>query len=484
MKAPSRVRGSRSYNKRRVNQAVGRIAKALAAGARLALAGIFWLVARAAYHVDVRGLEHDERLPHTYYALAHKRDADPIPLLPSLLGHRGWRALAGEVRFALRSDAFTHGFLARILGATLPGRALRILTLGKVLPLLGIMPIDGLRRPMEEWLRVSLQVDGDGPAGGALTSPALERFAALAGRSASDIAALPLSSLLGWRYLPELRGLRGPETLVGPRRYRAERHVLAQVRLQLANLSAWMRESGSLLGAPEGGLTPNGHVQPLAGGLHRVLRDAPADSCVVPIVIIYDFMRAGRTRVHIDVAPSLRNAPALPERRLHMELRQTWLRAMRFTCGQLASGYLVWSGETRRQEFTLAEMAAAVHWLATALAAHGRHVDPDLLDARKTRRHVARYLTYAKRHGYARRTKLGGWTPIPHDLTVHASSGEAGYLQQPLAYAWHELLDMLDGAGDATVRAVTDRSSGDLDGWLQWMYQQSASAVTTRVASR
>lgn len=464
---------------------MGRLTKALAASARLALAGIFWLVARALYHVEVQGLEHDACEPHTYYALAHKRDADPIPLLSPLLRHRGWHALTVEVRFALRSDAFTHGFLARILGATLPARVLRVLSLGNILRLLGIMPIDGLLRPMEEWLRVTVRLDGDGLAGSVLSPSALERFATLAKRSASDIAAWPVSSLLNWHYLPELRRLRGPEVLVGARRHRAERHVLAEVRLQLANLSAWIREGGSLLGAPEGGLSPNGRVQPLAGGLHRILRDAPADSRVVPIVIMYDFMRAGRTHVHMDVATPLQNAPALPERRLHMELRQAWLRAMRFTCSQLASGYLVWAGETGREAFTLAEMALAIRRLAMVLSARGRPVDPDLLDARKAQRHAASYLAYAARHGLARRMKFGRWVPLPQDLTVHAGSGEVGYAQQPLAYAWNELLDMLGVGGYEPMSAsAREGARGGLDEWIQWIYQQSTSVDVMRTASQ
>lgn len=439
-------------------------------------------MSRAAYRVDVRGLEHDERAPHTYYALAHKRDLDPIVILPPLLRHRGWRALTGEVRFALRSDAFTHGFLARIVGATLPGRALRVLSLGDVLRPLGAMPIDGLRRPMEEWLRVTLREDGDEPVGTALSLEERARFAALSRQRGNDIAAQPLSSLLSWRYLPELRTLRGPETLVGARHHRAERYVLADVRRQLAKLSAWMRSGGSLLGAPEGGLTPDGHVQPLAGVLHRVLRDAPADTCVMPIVIVYDFMRTGRTRVYLDVAAPLRKAPALLERHLRIELRRAWLNAMRFTCSQLASGYLVWAGETDRAEFTLAEMALAVRHLAVALTERGRQVDPDLLDMRRARRDVARYLTYAQRHGLARRAKSGHWMAVRHDLAVHVNPGEGGYVRQPLAYAWHELLDMLGVDGIDTASASHGLREG-LDGWIQWMYQQSATPVTARAAS-
>ncbi|MGH2514872.1 MAG: hypothetical protein ACRDHP_04385 [Ktedonobacterales bacterium] len=449
---------------------------ALAAGARVALAGIFYIVVRAIYSIEIHGLECDEHTQHTYYALAHKRDVDPIILLPPLLRHRGWRALAGGVRFALRGDAFMPGFLARLLGPTPLAWALRPLALGGVVRGLGALPIESLQRPVEEWLRDTLRLDGDGTAGAVLSPDALERLAMTSSERFSDVAAKSTAALFAWRYLAELRVLRGSEVLAnGSRRRNAKRHFVTAVRAQLGALSAALR-AGSLVGAPEGGLSPDGRVRPITGGLRRILRGAPADTCVLPVVMIYDFMRAGRPRVFVDLAPPLPNPVALSEGRLHAELRSAWLHAMRFTCTQLATGYLVWAAETDQGEFTLAEMAVAVCRLALAFAATDRHVDAALLNWRTTRHAVARYLAYAQRRGLVRRTKAGYWLSIPRDVTVHPGPNEAVYTDQPLAYAWNELLDLL-GAELQTFASPSTIPHEAVNGWLQWMYQQSVPVV-------
>lgn len=458
---------------------MGRITSALTAGARVLLAGIFRVVVRAFYAVEIHGLEHDARAPHTYYVLSHKRDVDPIILVPPLLRHRGWRALAGGVRFALRADAFSPGFLARLLGPTPLAWALRPLALNGVVRILGALPIESLHRPAEEWLRDTLRLDGDGPAGKALSPRALEQLAAASSERASAIAAKPLSALFAWPYLAELRTLRGPDILAGERRHSAMRYLLTTVRAQLGALSAALLTYGSLLGAPEGGLSPDGRVRPIAGGLYRILRDAPADTCVLPVVIVYDFLRTGRPRVFIDLAPPLPNAVARSGRLLHAELRRAWLAAMRFTCSQLATGYLIWAVETSRGEFTLAEMAVAVRGLAMALATAGRHVDAALLSPRAARRTIARYLAYAQRHGLVRRAKHGRWLAIPRDLTIQPQTqlGQAAYASQPLVYAWNELLDLL---GTERREASYDGSAPHTavdDDWLQWIGKQHVPAA-------
>lgn len=448
--------------------------RVLAAGTRVVLAGIFNLVVRMLYAVEVHGLEHDQRATYTYYAVSHKRDVDPIILLPPLLRHRGWRALAGGVRFAMRADAFTPGFLARLLGSTRLGRAVRPLALGGIVRFLGALPIDSPQRFVEEWLRDTLRIDGDGPAGAILSPEEAERFATAANEPAAHIAALPISALFAWRYLAALRTVRGPEVLAeGSRRRNAKRHFITVVRAQLGALSAALRANGALLGTPEGGLSPDGRVRPITGGLLRILRDAPPDTLVVPVVVMYDFMRTGRSRVFIDLAPPLPSQPTPADADLPATLRRAWLQAMRFTCTQLATGYLVWAAATDRGEFTLAELAVALRRLALALAATGRHVDAALLDQRTARHAAARYLAYARRHGLARRTKTGRWLAIPRDLTIRPDPVTPPYASQPLAYAWNELRDLLGTEPQAATLGGPAPDDAVRD-WLQWLYQRTA----------
>src|ERR1700758_2782316 len=82
---------------------------------RTIIAAAFWIATRLSFHVEIRGLEHDRAQPRTYFGMAHKRDLDPIVLIPSIIFHRGWRGLDGDVHFALRGDGFSPGYLARIV---------------------------------------------------------------------------------------------------------------------------------------------------------------------------------------------------------------------------------------------------------------------------------------------------------------------------------------------------------------------------------
>ncbi len=76
------------------------IAIVLIAACRTIIATAFWIATRLSFHVEIHGLEHDGGLPSTYFGIAHKRDLDPIILIPSIMFHRGWRGLSGDVHFA------------------------------------------------------------------------------------------------------------------------------------------------------------------------------------------------------------------------------------------------------------------------------------------------------------------------------------------------------------------------------------------------
>src|SRR5215813_2764330 len=81
--------------------------------ARPALAAAFATIPRMAFALEISGLEHARVQPPVYFAISHKRDLDTMAPLGRILFHRGWRALTKEVRFAMRSDSFGPGFLAR-----------------------------------------------------------------------------------------------------------------------------------------------------------------------------------------------------------------------------------------------------------------------------------------------------------------------------------------------------------------------------------
>jgi hypothetical protein len=419
---------------------------------RLMLAGLFAVAPRLFVTIAVHGLAHDTGAPRTLFAITHKRDLDAFAPLPRLLGHRGWRALTSDVHFAMRADSFQPGFLARVVQH--PGwfaRLLRPISVGPVLRAVGVHPLDSLHfRPAETWLREALIAEGDVALGTLLAPDALASIAAAAGDDPAALAQRPLSALLAWRYFRPLQRQLGSELFRGPARRRAEARVLASAKRQLAELAAWLRAGGSVYTSPEGRLSPDGRLGPVRAGMLRLLRAAPADTRVLPIAIVYDFMTTGRPRMWVDCAPALEGGAQLTARELESRVRAAWLAAARFTCTQLATGLLVQSREKLDSPVRAEELAAGVRAWAAQLAASGRHVDPRLLSEAGARRRVGRYLRYAERRGLLRRhsaafSLVPGALSLPDAAATSAAPADAdlGYRSSPLQYAWAEAEEML-----------------------------------------
>ncbi|MFI5273420.1 MAG: hypothetical protein ACHQ4H_10360 [Ktedonobacterales bacterium] len=421
--------------------------KGVATAGRLALAVGFAAVTHLLYDIEISGIEHDSGAPRTYYAITHRRDLDSIAPVPLIVAHRGWSGLSGDLRFAMRADSLERGFLARVLPRPRwLSHVLRRLSVGPVLRSVGVFPIESLRiSPAERWLRAALANDGDALASQALAPAFVARLAHVAGDDAAALARQRLSWLLRWRYHLALQAYSGPELFAGEAKRRAERRAVAAVKRTLADQAEWLWQGGSLYSAPEGKFSPDGHFSPITGGFHRVLRAAPAETRVVPLAIMYDFMTAGRLRVVVDLAPAITRAPGLPPRELDACLRRAWRDAATLTCTHLASGWLARraSAAPGSARFTARELARAVYEQAHALAATGRHVDARLLAPAGVRRRTRAYLTYAARHGYVRAVDGGQWEVLPAPPMPRVALGAAGYRIAPLPYALNELEELL-----------------------------------------
>lgn len=426
---------------------VAKVSVAISVVVRMALAGVFWLASVLAHRIHISGLEHDDGARSTYFALAHKRDQDPFIVLPPLLAHRGWAALAGDVHFALRSDAFAAGFLARI--SPHPrwlAWLLRQLNLSAILRGLGAYPIQALQQPAEAWIRAVRDKEGDRPAGDTLAPWFLTEVAASAGESVQVVGGKPLSRLLAWRYQPYMQRFQGAGIFLPPLRRTAERLALTSAKRYVANLSTWLSAGGSLLGAPAGQLSPDGRLGTRFAGLHRLLRSAPPETRIVPVCITYDFMSTGRPSVFIDVAPAIPAFGSLTPEQRAVALLDAWRRSAHFTCSQLGAGFLVELGRSAPTEFTFEQIVTKVRMHAARLAADGRRVDPALLDSRASRRLIARFLRYCERHGLVQRRHRDAWTATIGDMVMYVRPGEVGFRLYPLAYAWNELRDLLGEA--------------------------------------
>ncbi len=426
-----------------------RLESTLMAIARATIAGAFWASTSLFFDVKVHGLEHDTRTSRTFYGMSHKRDLDPIVIIPRVVFYRGWHGLAGDVHFALRSDGFKSGYLARItMNPRGFARLIRPLNIGPALRWLGAHPIHDLYRPAEEWIRDLLNSGYNGRVGDALAPPFIEELATVTGKPYMEIEAYKLSYLLDWRFQYALQHYYRPEILVETVRRPLRQSIVSGIKEDLSELDAWLLRGGSLYGSVEGRLSPDGRLSPISSGLHRLLEAAPPDTRVVPIFIIYDFMTVQKLRIFIDLAPTIENAPALLPQELNSRLRMAWLCSARFTCTQLASGFLVQASREGLSSFTLDDLADDLYHGAVTLIEAGRHVDQQLLQPRNTRKRAAGFLKYATRQGLVRRVGRYTWTPTVTETILKVRPKEVGFDQAPLMYAWNELQEMLNIQGE------------------------------------
>ena len=412
---------------------------------RAIISAAFWIATRSSFHVEIRGLEHDKGEPCTYFGMAHKRDLDPMVLIPTLIFQRGWRGREKALHFALRGDAFSPGYLARIvMQPRWLSHFLRLLSIGTILRWLGTHPTESLLRPTEEWIRELLDTEGDVAAGKVLTPMILCEIAGATGESCEQIADHPLSHLLSWRYHTALQYYYGSEILLSPPRRLIERRLVARIKQQLADLSAWLQSGGSLLGSPEGQLSPDGKLQPVNSGLHRILQNASPDTRIIPIYLTYDYMTTRRRiSIFVDFAPAIERAPTLATEDFDAQLRLAWLRTARFTCTQLASGFILEASRAPIRSFTLDELTLAIHRQAVTLAEEGHHVDRHLLHPGHTRKLVEGFLAYAERHALVRRSGPCKWIPTVTEVPIKVRPMEVTYDTAPLLYSWNELQELL-----------------------------------------
>jgi hypothetical protein len=219
--------------------------------------------------------------------------------------------------------------------------------------------------------------------------------------------------------------------------------MIARIHAQLADVVNYLWRDGSLLGAPEGQLSPDGRVSALHSGFLRIMRAAPPDLRILPVSLSYDFMTRGRPRVFLAFAPALQQAPKRPPDELAADLRRAWLLHMDVTCTQLASAFLWERRAAACPEFTLAELANAIHRQARELAAAGRAVDPRLLRLSSATRRARGYLAYVEHRGLVRRLGRARWRPDFGDQEIKVGPREVAYNDVPLLYAYNELRDLL-----------------------------------------
>ncbi len=429
---------------------------------RLAVGLIIFVSASIVCRIHLHGLENARRNRVAYMAISHKRDLDAFgPVLP-VLWARGWRAVVRDVRFAMRGDAFTRAFLSRmVLHPRWLSWLLRPLSVGVLLRGIGLYPLYDLRhRPAEIWVREHLENEGDGLVHLTLSAEFIKYLAAASEVDLLEMRQQTLSSLLSWRYHTPMQINWGSEIFIGAARRHAEQRVIVRARRELDDVALWLHNGGSLYGSPEGKLSADGKVSRISSGFHRVLRGAPDDTALIPIAIMYDFMTTNRLHMFVEVLPDIPDAMSLTRASLDHALQTAWLQGMRFTCTQLASGFLVKTAGTQPAAFTMDELVEAVVGQATELAAGGRLVDGRLLQPRSARKLVASYLRFAERRNLIVPSGRASWTVKYQAEVIDVRPGEVGYPFAPLTYAWNELQEMLAAGRDVEARETGNEIAG------------------------
>lgn len=422
----------------------------LIALSRIVVAGIFWVAVRLFYSIEIRGSRHAKARYPIYFAIQHKRDLDPIVELPSVLFRCGWQALCGRVHFALGGEAFLPGFLARIVRRPRWfARLVGLIPLGEILRGLGAQPLDNVYiRPAEVWIHEWLNLRGNAPAVEVLSLNFLTFVAVQSHEEISKVRMLSLKDLLAWRYRDALHRWQSVDIFVEPARQVLKREMLQRMKRQIQDLLAWLEQGGALLGAPEGQLSPDGRISLAVAAIHRLLREWPERTAIVPISISYDFMTTRRQRIFVSLAAPLYKDPAISIKQLETQLHDTWLLHSCFTCTQLASGFLVEQSRSVETLFTVGELAEYVWRRARELEQQGRYVDRRLLSARRARKLARGFLDFAQTWGFVRKEGEALWSARADNLVMEVPPGEVGYRINPLAYAYNELQDMLGGQGE------------------------------------
>ncbi len=355
------------------------------------LGGLFYLVPRLLYEVRASDARRYDHRPATLIVTNHKRDLDSV-ILPPTLFFNGVRPKR-PIWFAGREDMFWRGFLATYQVVPRPLRRLLYeIDLRPVLAALRVLPVRRFpERTLEEALREVRAVWGDLPAARVLAEQEARLWTQ---RYGPDVR---LSRLLAWSHRD---AWRRPTTLAAfhplwrPPLAALWRRVVDD---QIRTLAAVLDQGGVLYLAPEGVISPDGRLQAFRSGFRRILETVRRPVRIVPVGIVYDFMRPGRLRVLIGVGQVL---PADGDPGEVVARTRREVAALHtLTCTQVA-GHVLWQRlQAGEDAVALDAFADAVASAARSLAAAGLPVDPALLARPRDR--VRAWVASLRRAPYA-----------------------------------------------------------------------------------
>jgi len=361
------------------------------------IAAILRCSMRASFHIQVSGLEHFSCSPATLVVANHRRDTDG-PIIGTTLLERIDQLEAGTPPcFVAREDLFRQGFLRDYLTSwPAPLRELLAgIDLRPFLDAVNLYPMRRIReRTLGEVLEDTLAIFGDLPLDQVLRQTWEARFR---GISAEGAGRLMVSDVLGRRYRLLLRQPYGLMKLARERFQVLRPYEERTIRSQLLRFVELLERGAMVQLEPEGTTSADGSLGRLRGGLHILLNQARAPVRVLPIGITYDFMTSGRQWVFVQVGRELPHLQGLSRRETTARVTEAMLACSTLTASQLASRWLLEVRSGGGGCITAAQLDEQVRAEAERLSLRGAHVDPRLLESRRRKQRLARYLEYCCR---------------------------------------------------------------------------------------
>lgn len=392
---------------------------------------------RSLYRIRVRGLEHFSQAPSTLVVTNHQRDADGPIIASALFDRHGLEVRGVLPYFVAREDLFRRGFLGDYLTNWPPllREPLLRLSLRSFLLLMQAHPMRRIpERSIGEVLEDALAAFGDLPLTDVLQSRWVRRFQSLAGAEGGP---LHISDVLKRRrYRKLLAQGRGLSRLTRQRLHALEPYERAVIDAQLQRFAELLEQGETVLLAPEGTISPDGHFHPVRNALPILVNRPRVPTRVLPIGITHDFMAGGRTHVFVNVGPEITDLWGRSRKEICARVTRAILSQSTVTATQLASSFLIGLRSRGEAIVEVPELRDYVARKAERFSAAGAYVDPRLLESSALAARMERYIDYCLRLGSLepcsdRRYRL-------HDVEGRRPLGWMNR-ERPIRYAGNEL---------------------------------------------
>jgi len=164
---------------------------------------------------------------------------------------------------------------------------------------------------------------------------------------------------------------------------------------------------------------------------------AQTDVRILPVNIAYDFMTAGRMRIHITIGPEITNLKGLTKSEFERLVQVVITRLGVVNMGQLGSYCLLRLAQDNSEVITKELLARRVLSQAQKLYSLGLSVDDVLADYRVLGKRLDKFIKYCVRKHWLRDGRDGKLILNKEAVLDSWQSNCSGY---PIRYSYNELM--------------------------------------------